>query len=156
MVSKMTSALSYRVLFAAVLVLVLGSAARAADTPEITKADVNLDTATVTITGYNFGALAGRVALIGSRGTVEAECVVESWSDDVVVAHLPSGLAPATYRIGLATHGSGVNGAGASRSDRIDVSVIPHIAGAAGPQGPAGPAGPEGPQGQTGPQGATG
>ena len=118
-----------------------------AQPPEVTRAEANVVAGIVAVDGHNFGA-EGRVVLMGSQGSVSAELICVTWTDQHVVAFLPSGLSAGTYRLGIGTHGKGKNPGG---TDIIDITI-----GIQGPPGPAGDQGPVGPQGQTGPQGPPG
>src|SRR4051812_34952858 len=141
-----------------------------AQPPEIVKVEVNAAAQTVSAMGHDFGSTTGRVALVGSRGSVDVELIVAAWSNEQVDAYLPQALPAGTYRLAIATHGA-PRASGAS--DIIDVSFVPApvarveagpagpagAAGAAGPVGPAGtvgPAGPQGPMGDGGPRGPIG
>jgi hypothetical protein len=141
----------------AALTLLLPAHSAFAEPPEIVSADINTAAQTVTTSGHGFGVAIGRVALVGSRGSVEMELAVASWTDEQVVAFLPLGLAAGTYRLGIVTKGNGRNPGG---SDIIDLTIadaaVTGPAGPAGPQGIAGPAGPAGPTGAAGPAGPTG
>lgn len=118
-----------------------------AQPPEVTRAEANVVAGIVAVDGHNFGA-EGRVVLMGSQGSVSAELICVTWTDQHVVAFLPSGLSAGTYRLGVVTHGKGKNPGG---TDIIDMTI-----GIQGPPGPTGDQGAVGPQGQTGPQGPPG
>jgi hypothetical protein len=110
----------------------------------------------VTALGHNFGSTMGRIAVAGSRGSVDVELIVASWSDGQVVAYWPDAMSAGTYRLAIATHGNGRDPGG---SDIIDVTIVERrnlSAGPAGPAGATGPQGPQGPQGIIGPTGAVG
>jgi hypothetical protein len=69
-----------------------------------------------------------------------------SLSDTEIVAQLPSGLAPGSYRLMLTS----------AREHERAAATFDVTVGAIGPQGPAGPAGPAGEPGAQGPAGARG
>jgi hypothetical protein len=95
----------------------------------------------LTIFGDNFGSSTPRVSLAG------ADLQVESSSDTRIVAALPKGIAPGTYRL-IVTNTSNTN------SGSFDASL--GQGGATGATGPAGPAGPTGAKGATGAEGPVG
>src|ERR1051325_554677 len=76
---------------------------------------------------------------------------VLSATESQVLAQLPSGIVPGTYKVTVSRGPSTVQNGG------VDLTI--GTVGAAGPQGPRGDAGPRGemgPQGETGPQGLQG
>lgn len=142
----------------AALALLLPAHSAFAEPPEIVKAEINTVAQTITTSGHGFGVATGQVGLVGSRGSVEMDLAIASWTDRQVVAFLPPALAAGTYRLAVVTRGNGRNPGG---SDIIDLTVADTSgasaqAGPAGPAGPTGAAGPAGPAGAAGPTGATG
>lgn len=125
--------------------------------PEIVRATVDLTDGTLTIEGDGFGSKTGRVALTGTRGRINAELVVASWTGERIIAYLAPSLENGTYRLSLMTARTRwIPGL----SDAIDIPIgvqgpkgDPGPKGDTGAQGPAGPVGPAGPPG---PQGAMG
>lgn len=105
----------------------------------ITSASADANAELLTVRGLNFGSPVPRVTLAGER------LEVLSWGPFEILAALPPGLEPGSYRLAVSS------GRGERRSDTFDVTI-----GAAGPAGPPGPEGPEGPAGLPGPQGPGG
>jgi hypothetical protein len=158
----MTSHGKVEVAIVAAFLLSVGSAF--AKQPEIVRVEADASLETITIHGENFGRPPGRVVLAGSRGSVDVELSIMTWTSERVVAHLPSGIPAGTHRLILvcSTPAHAIPGT----SDIIDITLgiqgPQGPQGEAGPQGPIGPAGdtgaegPQGPPGPPGPQGATG
>src|SRR5829696_1042889 len=117
----------------------------AAQTPEIIRADADFEGGRVTAYGRGFGAIAGRVVLDGSRGSLYAELIAVTWADGQVVALLPPGLPIGTYHLGISTR---PNGKSPIASDSIDITI-----GLQGPKGEPGESGSEGAPGLPGAQG---
>jgi cysteine-rich repeat protein len=117
---------------------------------KITSAFADLEEGTITVRGRNLGGDRCRVWLGGTRLNVERG------SSKEVVALLPVGLAPGTYRLKLS------RGKAKWQSDEFAVAIVAAGAGIPGPPGPPGPPGtmgepgPQGPQGAQGPPGAPG
>lgn len=97
----------------------------------------------ITVRGSNFGKIKPAVALNGFA------LDVITYTEDTVVAFLPTGFAAGTYRLSLTNNS--LQGSPATRTGTLDVAI-----GAIGPAGPQGPTGPSGERGQTGPTGSTG
>jgi collagen triple helix repeat protein/IPT/TIG domain-containing protein len=114
--------------------------------PELSTAAVNTATNQITIGGSHFGSLKPSVTLDGLT------LVVSSYSDTAVVAFLPNGVEPGTYRLALTNNS--LQGNPDVRTGTLDVTI--GAAGPAGAQGPAGPQGATGPTGPAGPAGAQG
>lgn len=106
-------------------------------TPVIQAADADGGMAMLFIRGTNFGDTAPQVALGGTA------LPVSSYAPTAVVANLPTGTLPGSYRLVL-TNADGM-------SDEFAVTL-----GAVGPVGPTGPQGPQGPQGLQGIEGPAG
>lgn len=166
-------------LAAVATVLLLATApAVGAQSPQIVRADADLDGGRITALGDGFGTTAGRIVLTGLRGGLYAELIAVTWTDAQVVALLPPGLPIGAYHLEISTR---QNGKSPVTSDHIDITIgaqgpkgnrgdmgpqglsgltgpegPPGPAGAAGPPGSAGPAGPVGPIGPIGPQGQPG
>jgi hypothetical protein len=141
---------------AAAMFFLLSTNALSAAQPEIVKVEINSDAQTITALGHSFGSQIGRVALTGSRGSVDMELVVISWGDGQIIAFLPDATPAGTYRLAIVTSGN-VRNPGVS--DIIDFTIVkrsPGVQGAAGPPGATGQAGPAGPQGADGAQGPGG
>jgi hypothetical protein len=127
------------------------------DHPEIVRAATDLADGTLTIEGHGFGSKTGRVALTSTRGRVEVELAVSSWTDERIIVYLVPSLEGGTYRLSLMTAGTRWM---AGQTDAIDLTIgvqgpkgDPGPKGDAGMQGPTGlvgPIGPPGPQGQQG------
>ena len=102
---------------------------------EITRAEVDLNTNQLTITGKHFGAQTPTVKLEA------AKLVVISNSATQIVALLPAGIQAGTYLLTIRrpTKGKVDNNAVCSQDD--DCQTFDITIGAAGPRGPAGPQG---------------
>jgi hypothetical protein len=144
---------------AAVGILLFASVSRvfADQAPEIMRVDVDVPTRAIIIEGHNFGKRVGWTLLQGSSGTILAQLTTGSWSDDVIVAFLPNGLQPGTYRMTVVRAKNGRP----SPFDHLDhadnlADEIDFTWGAQGPAGPRGPAGPKGDLGAQGPVGPEG
>lgn len=98
----------------------------------------------VTLRGSNFSTVKSLKLFMSG---VSQPLPILSMTDQVLIALLPTNIAPGTY---LATVGNG-NGA-----DDTDFFFTFGAIGAQGPTGPTGPAGPAGPTGANGATGATG
>lgn len=128
--------------------LVAVAAEVGAQSIEILRADADVDGGRIMVEGRALGNRPGRIGLVGSRGTIQAELIAVTWTDSQVVALLPPGLPPGTYRLAVATR---PNGKSPASSDSLDVTI-----GIQGPKGDPGPAGPQGPAGEPGSPGMTG
>lgn len=106
----------------------------------VNKASINIATNRLTLNGTSFSptGVAPTVTFNGLKLPA-----LKSFTNTQVVAALPAGTKPGTYRVQI------TNSAGDSYN--FDVTD-----GAVGPKGPAGPQGPVGPQGATGAQGTAG
>jgi len=119
--------------------LFLAVSARSATGPLIFSAVVHNSANQIIITGNGFSP-AGTAPIVTLDGT---RLVLVSFTDQSVLANMPTGLNAGSYRLGL-TNSSGQN-------PTITVTI-----GAVGPTGPQGPIGPQGPTGAQGPQGPQG
>jgi hypothetical protein len=109
--------------------------------PVINSATVNYSTNVLTVTGQNFTAAGPTVT-----ATLNAiPLSLLSASNTQLVANLPAGLRPGTYRLTV------TNSASPNQPGNADLTI-----GAVGPIGPQGPPGPQGAQGALGPSGPTG
>jgi type VI protein secretion system component Hcp len=140
----MTRTLVGRAALALVAALAFVSTAGAHEREEVgklvvTSAFADADAQWLTIRGTNFGTRPPRVTLGGEALPVHSSGPFE------ILAALPSGLEPGSYRLIVS------RGRGEGRSDSFDVTI-----GSTGPAGPAGPEGPSGPPGLPGPQGVPG
>jgi Collagen triple helix repeat (20 copies)/IPT/TIG domain len=95
--------------------------------------------ATITINGSNFGNAMPTITLEGMP------LQVTSFTDTVLVAFLPSNIAPGSYALEVVTQ--------AKKNNIVDFEAT---IGAVGPQGAPGSAGATGPTGNPGPQGSPG
>ena len=117
--------------------------------PVIQMASVDESRELLTIWGRHFGDRTPRVTLAGN------ELVVLESGPEQIVAQLPAGIEPGTYRLVVSRGRRGGSEAGSfDLSIGGDDSTGPP--GPAGPEGPPGPTGPEGPPGPLGPTGPTG
>ncbi len=130
----------------------------------ILSASADPQLAVLTIDGKNFGREAPVVILDA------VQLLVMSATPTQILASLPPGLLPGSYRLTVARGRRGGDDRDDHPSTRgVDVFDVTLGAvgpvgpkgekgdmGNAGPQGLQGPAGPQGPQGKTGPQGAGG
>lgn len=119
-------------------------AAHAQGRPQLVvqSAEADLSAETLLIEGQNLlwnNDSAVAVTLAGSP------LVILSATNAQVLAQLPPGLAPGTYRLKVS------RGSGSVQNGGLDLTV-----GAGGPAGPTGPRGPEGQRGEPGPEGPTG
>jgi hypothetical protein len=120
----------------------------ASDGPLLHSASFDLAAATLTVRGDGLGDETLRVWL-GGR-----ELEVLSRGSEEIVAALPDGLVPASYRLEVIAAGRAVA--------RMDVTLgwvvveVPGPPGPPGPPGAPGPPGPQGPPGASGPPGVTG
>ena len=96
---------------------------------------------TMTISGVQFGSLAGSVKLNG------VDQAVQEWTPTQIVLLVSDVQGPGTYLLEVSRKDS----QGAVFRDVADVTL-----GAVGPEGPQGPQGPQGPAGAQGPQGSPG
>jgi hypothetical protein len=116
-------------------------AAKWEDTPsgrdlKITEVQVDFDNGTIAIYGMNFeNGLPPIVTLGGEALTVD----YDTYTDEMIVAELPSGLEDGDYRLTVST------GNAVKHFDAYDLTI-----GAVGPPGPQGPQGPQGDPGQPG------
>jgi hypothetical protein len=143
-----------------ILVLVLFPVRVAGESkaPEIVKVETNLTWQTIAAFGHDFGRTAGRVVLAGSRGSLELELTVMSWSDRLVVAYLPPGIPAGTYRLAVVSRKRNTN-AHFGRNDKngdVDDEAADMIDFTLGLQGPPGPRGERGSPGERGLQGEPG
>jgi hypothetical protein len=120
-------------------VLAISQQALMAATPAVQSAVVNAAANQIKIAGTSLSPATGSpvVKLDGAQLTLVL------YSSTSILADLPTGLGPGTYKLTVATSSATVG--------MFDVAV-----GAIGPQGPAGPAGPAGAQGPPGGTGAQG
>jgi hypothetical protein len=152
---SLQSMLRFRLLHAHVLALMLVLAYPAflhaqipvssPDLGNIDSAQVNLTTNTIAIFGSHFGNQLPEVSLDA------AALVVTAFGPAKILANLPVGLVPGSYRLVV------TGGGGSPRIGSLDVTI-----GAVGPQGPQGQpgtpgrVGPQGPPGLAGPTGPPG
>jgi hypothetical protein len=121
------------------------------DRLDIVRVDADLSAGLLFVHGQGFGRLAGEIRL----GEEELDVVSHSPTD--IVAALPAGFSPGSYRLGVTK-----SWRYGRESQSMDVFISPAAiagkveVGPQGPPGPAGPAGPQGPQGETGPRGEPG
>ncbi|HUR36020.1 MAG TPA: hypothetical protein VM032_19590 [Vicinamibacterales bacterium] len=130
------------------VLLQMAASTAGAQTPEIVRADADVDGGAVTAIGRGFGTTTGRAVLSGSRGSLYAELPTLTWTDNQVVALLPPGLPVGAYHLEISTR---ANGKSPVYSDRLDITI-----GARGPRGERGEMGPQGPRGADGAQGPQG
>lgn len=123
----------------------------------IESASANLDVGQLSLrgkfSGYDFHALS---VTMGHHALEVAEVY-----EDEVVAYLPPGLLPGTYRVTVSAMGTGLGGR--QGLNVVDVAIGPQglrgeqgPTGEQGPQGLSGKPGPQGPPGEQGPQGLRG
>lgn len=154
-------------LLAALLCCTVAATASANDKPLVTAASAT--ETSIRIEGRGFLPRGQRneppIVLLGwTGGTFKRLDVTSATSDTTVVATLPEGIAPGTYRVWV-QEWRRVNERD-RRTGRLEPdqswAIIDVTVGAVGPQGPQGPqgltgaTGPAGPAGPMGPQGATG
>lgn len=132
----------------------------AAGGPAIFTAVINSSSSQITITGQNFSpaGTAPTVTLVPARLTLV------SFTNQNIVANVPTGFAPGSYLLVVTNSNSQTGGfdvtlgnagpPGAPGPAGPQGATSPQ--GAAGPAGAQGPAGPAGPQGAAGPPGPTG
>jgi hypothetical protein len=118
-------------------------------TPKIEEAQADMEAGVLEIRGQDFldeGPHGKRPRLGQVYVTLSGEPMrVLSLTYDVILAELPAGTQPGTYRLAVVLEGP------PPRADAMDVTL-----GTAGPEGPAGAAGPQGPMGDPGPPGVPG
>jgi Phage Tail Collar Domain/Collagen triple helix repeat (20 copies) len=150
------------ILWAALLVCLIGNAAQAAGFPLVISAAVNYTQNTLTITGQNFGSNPS-VTLDDLTFTTQSAAGTQ------IVANFPAGMPPASFTPGtyfltlqfknqlpaIFAVDIGANGPSGAAGPQGPVGAT-GPAGAAGSAGPAGPAGGPGPMGPPGVSGATG
>ena len=123
-------------------------------TPAIDKTEVSTNSNQLTITGQNFGAVTPSVMLDGPL-----PLTVVSFTDAMVVATLPPGIAAGSYQLTLTNLSTNKTGTFIATIGAVGPAGPTGPAGAqgfpgaAGPTGPTGPAGPQGPAGPAGPNG---
>lgn len=119
------------------------SPASAAGTPHvrIIEARSEMELGELFLTGENFIRRTTDEVFVTLAGE---PLTVVSWSETEILAQLPAGIAPGTYRLVVVRSGN-------PSEDAIDITL-----GAVGPQGPEGPEGAQGPMGEAGPPGLPG
>jgi len=134
---------------------VLPAGADEPNQPAIRRLEAQVPEGVLRVEGRSFGSNP-RVWLNG------AILPLTSAADDLILATLPAGLTPASYRVVVYRPDVGLLG----RFDSAEVAIgavgpqgpagVPGAQGPQGPEGAQGPQGPEGPQGPAGPPGGGG
>ena len=122
------------------VLLAISLFAAAAPTPVVNSTQINYSTNQITVSGNNFSPGGGGTP----AATFNSNAIpLVSFTNTVIVATLPAGTVPGTYRLRVTNK--------AGNFYEFDVTF-----GAIGPQGPIGFQGPPGPTGPSGATGATG